>query len=162
MKRALAAAALILAASPVLARDSLGMFETWGAFRDPVVPRCYAIAMAEPSTLQRDFQPYATVGIWPKRAVRNQLHLRVSRKLQPGAAIVLTVGGERFSLTGGGADVWAADPRTDAAIIAAMRAARSMTVNARGADGRGFSNTWPLAGAATAIDAALIGCARVR
>jgi hypothetical protein len=37
-----------------------------------------------------------------------------------------------------------------------------MTVSARGADGRGFSNTWPLAGAATAMDAAMIGCAQRR
>ena len=37
--------------APALARDSLGMFETWGAFRDPANspggPRCYAIAKAE-------------------------------------------------------------------------------------------------------------------
>jgi hypothetical protein len=37
-----------------------------------------------------------------------------------------------------------------------------MTVSARGANGKGFSNTWPLAGAATAMDAAAIGCARIR
>ena len=157
-----ALALMLLAATPVLARDSLGLFETWGAFRDPGVPRCYAIAMAAPSTLQRDFQPYATVGVWPKRGLRNQVHLRVSRKLQSGAPIVLSIGRERFTLTGGGADAWSADRRMDAAIVAAMRSATSMTVNARGADGRGFSNTWQLAGAATAIDAALIGCARAR
>ena len=32
--------------APAIARDSLGMFSTWGAFRDPAVPRCYAVAMA--------------------------------------------------------------------------------------------------------------------
>lgn len=162
MRTALGVALALLAAVPAQARDGLGTFGSWGAFRDPAVPRCYAIAMARPSTQQRDFQPYATVGTWPRRDVRNQLHVRLSRRLTPDARIVLTIGRERFALVGGGADAWAADRRMDAAIAAAMRSAESMTVNARDARGRGFSNTWPLAGAATAIDAAALGCARLR
>ena len=143
-------------------RDSLGMFAGWGAFRDAAVPRCYAIAMAAPSTLARDYQPYAAVGTWPRRGLRNQIHFRLSRKLSPGSAITLSTGGQRFALTGGGGDAWAVDQRMDAAIIAAMRSANEMTVSARGADRRGFSNTWTLAGAATAMDAATIGCARLK
>lgn len=150
------------AAPAARARDSLGLYGTWGAFRDPVVPRCFAIAMAEPSTKQRDYQPYASVGTWPRRALRNQLHFRLSRKLAPGARIVLEIGGKRHELVGGGGDAWPADARMNAAILAAMRSARSMTVFARGAQGGGFSNTWPLAGAASAMDAAAIGCARAR
>lgn len=154
--------ALMALAAPALARDSLGVFETWAAFRDPRVPRCYAIAVAQPSQMRRDFQPYASVGTWPKRQVRNQLHLRLSRRIQPASRIVLSLGGQRFALVGGGGDAWAADRRMDAAIVAAMRSARSMTVSARDASGRGFSNTYALAGAATAMDAAAIGCARLR
>ena len=156
------AAALALVASPALARESLGMFAGWGAFRDTAVPRCYAIAMAAPSTLARDYQPYAAVGTWPRRGLRNQIHFRLSRKLSPGSVITLSTGGQRFALTGGGGDAWAVDQRMDAAIIAAMRSANEMTVSARGADRRGFSNTWTLAGAATAMDAATIGCARLK
>ncbi len=155
--------ALALASGPALsARDSLGMFGQWGAFRDPQVPRCYALAMAAPSTLQRDFQPYADVAFWPRQNVRGQVHFRLSRKLQGGAPIVLSIGGQRITLSGGGGDAWAPDPRGDAAIVAAMRSASEMTVSARGADGRGFSNTWNLQGAATAIDAAMVGCAPQR
>ena len=84
-----------------MARDSLGVFGEWAAFRDPAVPRCYAIAMAAPSTKQRDYQPYADIGTWPRQNLRGQVHFRLSRKLQPGAAIVLSLGGERFQLTGG-------------------------------------------------------------
>jgi hypothetical protein len=159
-----AAVALLaaLAASPALARESLGLYGTWGAFRDPLVPRCYAIAMAEPSTLRRDYQPFAAVGTWPRRSARNQLHFRLSRKMAGGTAITLSIGGKRFALTGGGGDAWPKDEKDNAAIVAAMRSATRMTVSARGEkDGR-FSNTWPLAGAASAMDAALIGCARLR
>lgn len=161
--RRLAAVLLTLAiAAPAFGRDPLGVFGNWAAFRDPTVPRCYAIAMAAPSSLQRDYQPYASIGTWPKRGVRGQVHLRLSRQLASGAPIVLNVSGQRFELTGGGGDAWAADKRMDAAIVAAMRSAGSMTVNARGADGRGFSNSWDLEGAATAMDAASVGCARIR
>jgi len=151
-----------LVASPAQARDSLGMFGEWGAFRDPAAPRCYAIAMAAPSTLRRDFQPFASVGTWPRQNLRGQVHFRLSRKLQPGAPITLAIGRSRFALVGGGADAWAVNAQMDAAIVAAMRSAKEMTVSARGADGRGFSNTWSLDGAATALDAAAVGCARIR
>ena len=156
------AAGAVLAAAPALARDSLGLYSTWGAFRDPVVPRCYAIAMAEPSTQQRDYQPYASVGTWPRRGLRNQIHFRLSRQLAPNTKIVLTIGDARFELAGGGGDAWPADNRANAAVLAAMRSAPAMTVSARGTNGKGFSNSWPLAGAASAMDAAAIGCARVR
>ena len=158
----LALAVLLLAASPAAARDALGMFGAWGAFRDAQVPRCYAIAMAAPSAKSREFQPYADVAWWPRGGVRGQVHFRLSRKLQPGAAITLSLGGQRIQLTGGGADAWASDKRGDAAIIAAMRSAGDMTISARDATGGGFSNTWDLTGAATAMDAATLGCAGLR
>lgn len=156
------AASLLFGASPAVARDALGVFGTWAAFRDPGVPRCYAIAMAEPSAKERDYQPYAAVSIWPRAGVRGQLHVRLSRKLAANSAITLTIGGQRLRLTGGGGDAWAADKRMDAGIVAAMRSASEMTVSARDARGRGFSNTWKLQGAATAMDAAALGCAGVR
>ena len=158
---ALVLCAALLPAAPAFARDSLGMYADWGAFRDPAVPRCYAIAMAQPSTLRRDYQPYATVGTWPRRALRNQIHFRLSRKMAGDPRIRLNIAGKRYELTGGGGDAWAADERDNAAILADMRTARTMTVSATGMDERRFSSTWQLNGAASAIDAALLGCARL-
>ena len=65
-------------------------------------------------------------------------------------------------LIGGGGDAWPVDDAENAAIIAAMRAAPRMTLSATGAKGGRFSNTWELQGAASAIDSALLGCARLR
>ena len=77
---------LVLAATPALARDSLGMFGNWGAFRDPGVPLCYAIAMADkPRGAKVDYRAYADVGHWPKRALRNQIHFRLSKRLAASA-----------------------------------------------------------------------------
>ena len=102
------------------------------------------------------------IATWPRQGLRGQVHFRVCRKLAASAPIQLAIGSQRFQLIGGGGDAWAADKRMDAAIVAAMRSASEMTVNARERDGRGFSNTWKLTGAATAMDAATIGCAQLR
>ncbi len=153
---------LLLAAMPVHARDNLGVYGKWATFRDPGIPRCYAIAMAEPSQKHRDHQPYAAIGTWPKKNERGQVHLRLSRNLLPSSRITLFVGGQRFQLTGGGGDAWAADRRMDAAIVAAMRSAGEMVISARDSGGNGFSNIYKLEGVATAMDAAQIGCAGIR
>jgi hypothetical protein len=158
----ISALAIAAFAAPASARESLGLWSGWGAFRDDNVPRCYAIAKAIGSPLQRDYEPYATVGTWPKKGLRNQVHFRMSRELAAEPNLTLKIGSKSFKLIGGGNNAWAADKRINAAIIAQMRSAKSMTVSARGANGKGFSNTWPLAGAATAMDAAAIGCARIR
>lgn len=153
--------AAALLAAPAMARDSLGIWNTWGAFSDAGVPRCYAIAMADTAEGRaNELQPYFTVGTWPRRGSRGEIHVRLSRKIGPGSTVTLSVGGQRFALVAGAADAWAADRRMDAAVVAAMRSASSMSVTARSASGRVFIDTYPLAGAASAMDAALLGCAQ--
>lgn len=156
----IAAFILSVVAAPLAAKDSLGVYADWGAFRDPSVPRCYAIAKPEASSASREFEPFASVGTWPARRLRGQVHFRLSRPLAPGARITLVVGGKSFRLTGGGGDAWAEDRRMDAAIIAAMRSADRMTLRATDRRGRRFANSYSLAGAATAMDAATLACSR--
>jgi hypothetical protein len=164
LRSRLAALALaFLIAAPASARDSLGVYAAWGAFRDPGAdPRCYAIAMAERGHQRREYQPFADVALWPKRGVRGQVHFRLSHRLASNARIMLDIGDQRVELAGGGNDAWAQDRRIDAVIVAAMRSAAYMTVNSKSVEGRGFSDSYPLAGAATAMDAAAIGCAGIR
>lgn len=154
------AAAMAFGSGALHAKDSLGMYGEWGAFRDPGTPRCYAIAKPAPSTLKRDYAPYATVATWPGKSVRNQVYFRLSRKLAKGKPIHLVISGRRFAMTGSGGGAWAPNKTGDAAITAAMRSAGSMTIAATDSRGQRFSNTYDLSGAATAIDAALVGCAR--
>lgn len=157
-----ALAAMLLAPLPLLARDSLGVFDSWGAFRDPQVPRCYAIALPDTVRGKRQYRPFASIGYWPRRYVRGQFHLRLSRAMKKGGTATLVLGVRRFTLTGGGGDAWAADKAMDAAIIAAMRSAREMTASADGANGKAIRDVYTLKGAATALDAAALGCAARR
>lgn len=164
LRLVLAALALLTLTAPLAAKDSLGVFGQWGAFRDPAVPRCYAIAAAQPPQRRetREQAPFASVGTWPRQGVRGQVHLRLSRNVAQGAAISLRLGGRYFALVGAGGDAWSRDARMDAAIVAAMRSAPSMSVSSRDRTGRRFSDRYSLDGVATAMDAATVGCARRR
>lgn len=156
------AAALGLPAGAA-ARDVLGVFQRWGAFRDAGQERCFAIAQPlAGGWAASPWRPFAAIGYWPKQGVRGQIHIRLSHQLADGTGATLGIGGARFPLSGGGADVWAAaDGRADAAIIAAMRAGRLMSVSGRAKAGGTFTDRYDLRGAATAIDAAALGCARL-
>ena len=150
---------LLLLLLALQGRASLGVFERWGAFRDASPRHCFAIA--EPSgDRPGSTRPFASVATWPSDGVRNQLHVRLSRDRHSGASVTLSIGERRFELIAGSNDAWAPDPRTDAAIIAAMRGGRSMSVESLGTSGVPFADVYSLKGAATAIDAAALGCVR--
>lgn len=148
---------LLTAASPANARESLGVFESWGAFRDPSPARCYAIAMPVKKGGRDGF---ATISHWPAQRIRGQVQFRLSRGHGQRTPVTLSIGDRRFALVAGAADAWAADARGDAAIVAAIRSGTSMSVETRDAGGRAYADTYALRGAATAIDAAALGCAR--
>lgn len=161
MRRAarLAAALIALAAAPLAAKDSLGVYDRWGAFRDASPLRCYAISAPVQAPGGGSWRPFAAIGTWPGQGARGQVHIRLSHDRDPRARVTLSVGDRRFDLVAGNADAWAPDARTDAAIVAAMRAGRSMSVETMGANGAPFADSYALRGAATAIDAAALGCA---
>ncbi len=160
MKRA-AALLLLLAAGGAQARDALGVYEGWGAFRDARPLRCFAIAEPVRSRGGK-WRPFASVANWPVFGVRGQVHFRLSREKRAGAPITITVDDQRTSLIGSGADAWAPDKRVDAAIVAAIRSGRSMSISTVATGGGGFADTYRLKGAATAIDAAALGCVQRR
>ena len=144
---------LALIATPLAARDSLGVYSGWAAFRDAEVPRCYAIAQSSGAGAA-----YASVGTWPARGVRGQLYLRLSREVRSGGNARLSVGNRQFDLTASGHNAWAKDKAMDAAIVAAMRSASRLSVSATAAGGARFTDRYALEGAATEMDAALVGC----
>lgn len=149
----------LMALAPVQqGRVALGTFDSWGAFRDASPRRCYAIA--KPVEKHSQSQPFASIATWPGQRLRNQLHIRLSRTRNPGARVTLSIGERRFELVAGEADAWSPDARTDAAVVSAIREGRSMSVETVSATGAPFADTYALKGAATAIDAAALGCVK--
>ena len=149
-------ALLATLAAPLAAKDSLGVYSNWAAFRDDRPVRCYAIAKPQRAS---DSGPFACVASWPSQSIRTQLHIRLSRAVREQASVTLTVGTQRFALAANGRNAWAQDARMDAAVIAALRSATRMSVSASDTSGRRFTDRYDLAGVATAIDAAVVGCA---
>lgn len=138
--------------------QSLGIFGTWGAFR--TADRCYAIAEPEGDARPGDGRAHASVGFWPRRGVRGEGHFRLREAKRPGSAVLLRIDGRTFQLRGGGADAWPSDSAADAEIVSAMRRGIEMSVETRSVRGTLLRDVYQLRGAATAIDAAAIACAR--
>lgn len=150
---------LLLAAAPALAQQqSLGVFGMWGAFRGP--DRCYAIAQPFRAPQPEGWQPFVAVGHWPTRRISGQVHVRLSREKRPASAVLLRIDGRSFQLRGGGRDAWAPDRRADEEIAAAMRTGIELVVETRSARGQLIRDHYRLRGAATAMDAAALACAR--
>jgi hypothetical protein len=148
-------------AAPVVARDTLGIFDGWGAFRDAAPRRCFAIA--EPvDAASGAWRPFASIANWPDKRIRGQVHIRLSRERRGDAKVMLTIDDRRWRMTSGKYDVWSLSARHDAFIITKMRAGRSMSISSVAASGGGFADTYRLKGAATAIDAAALGCVQGR
>jgi hypothetical protein len=158
----LAGVGLMLCAAPASAHDAIGVYKSWGAFSDPSPLHCFAIAQPVQSGGSSRWRPFASIASWPKQGARNQIHIRLSRTRDPRARVTLSVGERRFELVAGGADAWAPDARTDAAIVAAMRSGRSMSIETLANSGGPFADVYALGGAATAIDAAALACVQAR
>ncbi len=150
------AALSLVAAAPVSARDTIGIYKGWGSFRDASPDRCYAIA--RPVMAGGRSSGFASIATWPKRNLRASLHISLSRERDRSAGVTLTNGERRFQLVANGIDAWATDAPSDRAIVAALRSSRSMSVEAVGVGGRPFADVYALSGAATAIDAAVLAC----
>lgn len=152
---------ILLTMSPAFAaRLSLGIFGNWGAFRDDEPKRCYAISQAAETNNGKQYVPYLTVSSWPDRGIKGQVHIRLSRQRGGNSAVTVVLSEKRYTLVASRTDAWAPDQRTDAAIIAAIRGARSLSIVGSDTGGNRFVDNYTLSGAASAIDAARLGCAR--
>lgn len=143
-------------------RDAIGVWQRWGAIRDAGPPRrCFALARPVTASGDTDTRGgFASVAARTDAAGRQAVFVRFSAARAPGTPITLAIGERRFALRGDTRGARAPDAATDRAIVAAMRGGRSMSVSGVAVGGRPFADTYVLDGAATAIDAASLACAR--
>ena len=153
------ALALLLAATGATL-ETIGVWDRWAALRDTDPRRCYAIASPVTPGARKGPRPFASVAAAFGRDRRSTLFVRLSTDARPAARVTLSIGARRFTLSAQGSAAWAPDAATDRAIVAAMRGSRSMSIAAVSVRGNPFADTYALTGAATAIDAAVLGCAR--
>lgn len=140
-------------------REPLGVWQRWAALRETPGPRCIAVAQPlrrDGTTDRRGGFALVAARQGPTRAP--SVLFRLTRSRGEGAPLTLVIGERRFALRGERETARAADAETDRAIIGAMRGATAMTLTTLDSSGRTLNDTYSLAGAATAIDAAQLGC----
>lgn len=142
-----------LIAMPAVARVSIGQYGRWGAFRE-APRRC--LAAAEPLRRGRHAGAAFVAVTMIQAGGPPRLYVAPSRPLEAGSALRLEVDGRSFTLTAEG--VTGRDARDDARIIAAFRRADRLLVSGVDSRGRRFRDDYALAGAPSAIDAAIVAC----
>lgn len=85
---------------------------------------------------------------------RGQFAARLSRIPRAGASVMLVIGETQFLLMPQGDMAWSRGPRQEARIIAALRSAGGMRIEARSSGGGRIVDRYMLDGAPLAIDAA--------
>ena len=145
------------AAGHAQAREAVGTYGLWGAFRE--AGRCFAIAEAASSST-RGTRPFASIAFWPGAGPGGQFHIRLSQQKRPESAVLLRIGERTFPLVGRDWDAWASGPAMDAEVVTAMRSGLVMTVETRAANGALVRDQYRLQGAPSAIDAAALACRR--
>lgn len=149
------AALLFLLAAPASAAGLIFAGGQWVALDRGA--SCEAASRAERIALKGRVQ--ARAGFAFDGARRGQFFTRLSRVPREGSTIILTVGERPFLLVSRSDWAWSRDPGQEAAIIAAVRSAGGMRIQARDRGGSRFTDRYLLDGAPTAIDAAAAHCA---
>ena len=132
----------------------------WAAFDRGAA--CEAMARPLAAAGKRDALPYVAIAFDRAGPRHGQLFAQLRRPSRSGSSVLLTIGDQPFLLVARGASAWSKDPVQEAAIIAAMRAAGGMRLQARDGSGRRMTDRFLLDGAPTAIDAAAAACSQPR
>ena len=151
---ALAGAAVAAPSRLIVARGAWASFDRGQS--------CEAVARPIAPSRKAQVQPYVAIAFDRAGPRQGQLFARFRRALRPGSSVMLTIGDQPFLLVARGNSAWSKDPAQEAAILAAVRVAGGMRLQARDSSGRRRTDRYLLDGAPTAIDAAAAACSRPR
>ncbi len=132
------------------AKELVGIYGDWGAFKQG--RSCY-VASAPQTVAAGRSGAQLVVTRW----ARDDIQVMVSAGADV-RSLSLRAGAGRFSLQSRGGDAWMADAKGDAAVLAALGAASTASVEGRTARGNRVADTYPLAGFSDAWTAAQKAC----
>lgn len=159
---ALAMGMMVLATPAADAREALGAFGDWAAFKDPGNDRkCYAVTAPNQTRASaqnvRRGQASLSVGYWPGRS-GPQIHAATGFGIDPGKPVTLKIGSRSFTLLPEGESAWAENAAADEAIISALRKGTTAEVTGTSTRGTQITDRYSLKGLSAALDAAQSAC----
>ena len=120
---------------------------------------CEALSRSVRIAARGKVQASAGFAFTPDHRRWGEFHAHLSRVPRAGSSAILQIADQPFLLVARGDWAWSRGPLQEQAIIAAARAASAMRIESRDGTGRRFVDSYILAGAPTAIDAAAAACA---
>ena len=120
---------------------------------------CEALSRSPRAVPKDQPKPNAGFAFTPDHRRWGEFHAQLSRPARAGSSVILQVGSQPFLLVAQGGWAWSTGPAQEEALIAAIRSATSMRIEARDVSGHRFADPYMLDGAPTAIDAAAARCA---
>ena len=150
------AAALLIHPAAAEGETSLGKFEGWEAFTydTPETKVCYvfgAPAKTEATRKAKRSEIYFMVSHFPGKKVKGQPSTMIGYAFKEGSDVNLTIGDKTFVLYPVGELAWTDKTETERAILAAMKAGKSMTVKGVSQRGTETTDTYSLAGFSAAL-----------
>ena len=113
----------------ILSARLLAASGDWAAFDRGET--CEAMSRSLPAPRQGDEQPHIAISFDRTGRRHGEANVRLRRAARSGSSVIVPVGDQPFLLPARGPDAWSRGPGQEAAIIAAIRVATSMRVEAR-------------------------------
>jgi hypothetical protein len=152
MRYFLAPCLAVLVTAPALARDSLGLFGDWGAFKQR--GSCYATTASTSDAQGRKAPAFLTITRWAgNRNPQVMLGLGTNAK-----SAKLSAGGQGFTPQVRGDAAWMPDSRGDALLIAALSGSSTATVSMISPRNNRLTDRYSLKGFNEAWRAVQTGC----
>lgn len=160
------AIALVLAAGWVLTAPSaafaaetkqIGLFKAWSAHRvgagKQLLCYVYAVPGLSRGKYKRRGATYVQVTHRAKDGARNEVSVVAGYAFKPNSEASVDIDGRKFKLFTRGDGAWTHDGKQDAALVAAMRAGKSMILRGTSSRGTRTTDTYSLSGFSAAHNA---------
>lgn len=128
----------------------LDQFNDWEAYAYDGANGRVCYMLSKPTQLRPSDRNHGDVYFFitsrPSEGVRNEASVLVGYSFMENSTVTVDVDGQKFQMFVDGDGAWVEDPAQEAALLAAMRAGRAMTVSGKSSRGTDTSYTFSLSG----------------
>lgn len=148
--------------------EPIGSFSAWKAyaFTDSGVKACYIAAQPQSSKYSQEISgrdpAFLFVTVWsssdPAKGVRNEISTIIGYPFKPESSVTVEIDGQKFTMFTRADNAWFTDRNTEAAVVEAMKAGSTMSI--QGSSGRGTitTDTYSLSGVTAGLNAIASAC----